>query len=80
MKTILELAKEHQVKTYFGKHNLFKNGKSTNYRDKKVLCILCQRVMTAPKIEEPPFYCYKCDEEAEAIVRDNCVIRTGNLG
>lgn len=69
-KSVLELAKEFQVKMYFGKHHI---GKARKYRDKDVTCHMCGRPMTAPEWENTPFYCYKCDEEAESVQRDNCV-------
>jgi len=71
-KSILELAKEHQIACYMGKHKLMKGGKSKNYRYISVNCILCGRKMDAPEFENPPYYCYKCDPEAEAMLRDSC--------
>src|SRR4030066_1881070 len=68
-KSILELAKEHTLKCWLGKHHI--TGKARKYRDKDVTCHLCGRKMTVPQWENPPFYCYKCDEEAESVQRDN---------
>lgn len=65
--TITELAKAHQIKCYLGKHSLTKS--KHNKRQKEVNCHVCKRPMTAPDFENGPFYCYKCDCEAEAALR-----------
>jgi len=66
-KTILELAKEHQLKCFMGRHHI--TGKAHKYRYKEVNCVLCKRKMDVPDFEHPPYYCWKCDHEAEAALR-----------
>ena len=34
---------------------------------KNVLCIMCNRKMTAKRFENAPHYCYKCHDEAEGV-------------
>lgn len=66
-KTLLELAKEHQVQCYFGKHNISKN---RHILLKDTACIVCGRKMTVKKFENAPHYCYKCDQDIEGVFQD----------
>jgi len=34
---------------------------------KDVNCIMCHRRMTVKRFENAPYYCYKCDDEAEGV-------------
>ena len=34
---------------------------------KDVICIMCRRQMTVKLYENPPYYCYKCNDEAEGV-------------
>lgn len=68
----MNLVRKNQLERFFGGCKAKrKENTSRHYRDKEVHCVLCGRKMTAPQIENPPFYCYKCDEEAEAVFRDS---------
>ena len=34
---------------------------------KDVTCIMCYRKMTVKGFENPPYYCYKCNDEVEGV-------------
>ena len=61
-KSILELAKGHMIARHDGKH-----AAKRNHKRKDVGCVLCGRTMTVRDFENPPFYCYKCDQDIEGI-------------
>ena len=66
-KSILDLANEHMLKRWAGgakKSNI--KSKSSHYH-KSVNCVMCGRKMTTQQTENPPYYCYKCHDEAEGV-------------
>lgn len=65
LKTTLELAKEHMNERHRG--SCKKSNVTKLERNQNVNCIMCHRDMTAPKFEKPPYYCYKCDQEASGV-------------
>lgn len=63
MKSIFDLAHEHMVACYFGKHC----GSKKHHPRKEVQCCMCHRIMTVRDYENQPYYCYKCDQDIEGI-------------
>ncbi len=64
LKSILELAGEHMRARHAGRHKISNNVKHSTI---EVKCVMCYRKMTTTKDENPPFYCYKCHDEAEGV-------------
>ena len=69
MKSVLELAKEHQIQRAKGRHRPQKGQGRTKPGYKLVNCITCGKQIDAPDFEHTPWYCYKCNEEMEAALR-----------
>jgi hypothetical protein len=67
LKTVLELAKENQTERFFGGCKFTRKGKQSAYDYKDTTCIMCGRLMTVPKKENEPHYCYQCHDEAEGV-------------
>jgi hypothetical protein len=61
MKSVAKLAKEHMRERKGMGFN-----KSLTDKRIPVKCNVCRRDMTVRDYENPPYYCYKCNEEAEA--------------
>ena len=65
MKTLIQLAKEHQIACHNGRHKV--NKAVRNMNDMDVTCIMCGRKMTSRREQNPPFYCYRCSDEIEGV-------------
>lgn len=65
LKSIAELAREQMTERAFGGCKISRTG-SDHYR-MEVNCIMCGRKMTTTKEENPPYYCYRCHDEAEGV-------------
>jgi len=64
-KSILELAKEHMNERYRGRYYI--DPVKNQMNRKEVNCIMCKRPMTTSKTENPPYFCYRCDDESEGV-------------
>ena len=62
---LMKAAEGHMLERFAGGTKKSSVNKTQRWKD--VNCIMCHRPMTAPKFENPPFYCYKCDCEAEGV-------------
>ena len=67
MKSIAELAREHMVLRRAGGTKPSSVGSKASHYYKNVNCIMCKRPMTTQQTENEPYYCYKCDDEAEGV-------------
>lgn len=67
--SLLSLAKEHQLKRFFGKHRAQSGLGKTKRSYKVVTCIECKKKMDVPDFEYKPHYCWHCNEEAEVALR-----------
>lgn len=63
---IVNLSKEFREKLFLSG---FMEKTITNSDFKKVNCNVCNRIMDVRKHENAPYYCYRCDEEAEQVQR-----------
>jgi hypothetical protein len=62
---LLKLAGDNQMERFKGRHCV--DSSKRNYNRIDVNCIMCGRKMTTTKEENPPYYCYRCDDEAEGV-------------
>jgi hypothetical protein len=63
MKKITELAREHMME----RRGCKISRTASDHHRIDVKCIMCYRPMTTTKEENPPYYCYKCHEDAEGV-------------